>query len=163
MELLILIIGGLVLLFGSSLLFGAPYLPTLYPQIEQAFDMLALKSGQTVLEIGAGDGRVLAEAGRRGLKGIGYEVNPLLVIIAWIRLRKYRGEVRVVWANAVTADWPIADGAYVFGIAKIMPKLDKKFMQYSSAKQRIRVVSYGFPVQGRKAQKSNGALFLYQY
>jgi len=42
--------------------------------------MLNLKSGQTLIELGSGDGRVLKEAAAKGVRAIGYEINPVLVI-----------------------------------------------------------------------------------
>jgi ribosomal protein L11 methylase PrmA len=69
----------LVILFGFVVAFGAPYLPTLRPQITMALDMLDLKKGQTLLELGSGDGRVMMAAAERGWNVIGYELNPLLV------------------------------------------------------------------------------------
>ena len=48
--------------FAAVLLVGAPYLPTLRPQVLTGLDLLHLKKGQTMLELGCGDGRVLLEA-----------------------------------------------------------------------------------------------------
>ena len=52
-------VAGLVVVLGILLpvLFGPPYLPTLAPNLKTALDLLDLKSGQTVLDLGSGDGR----------------------------------------------------------------------------------------------------------
>src|SRR3982751_238116 len=89
----------IIVCFAGVLLFGAPYLPTLKPQIQTALKLADLKSGQTLLELGCGDGKVLIAAAQRGLHVVGYELNPLLFLVAWLRTRRYRKQVRVVWGN----------------------------------------------------------------
>ena len=86
MEWLLLLACAVVLTFGLTLFFGAPYLPTLRAQVPEALDLLQLKAGDTLIEIGSGDGRILAAAAGRGLLAVGYEINPILVIISRMRL-----------------------------------------------------------------------------
>ncbi len=160
MEWLFLVLSVLVLLFGSALFFGAPYLPTMKPQIEDALDLLNLKKGDVLLEIGSGDGRVLLAAAQRGLQGVGYEINPLLVWISRWRLRKYRGKVKIIWGDGLRAAWPPAQGMYVFGITKIMSRLHTKIVQYAHS---LTVVSFGFPLANKKPTRQKDALFLYKY
>jgi hypothetical protein len=72
----ILVAASVVLVcFGLVLIVGAPYLPTLTPQVEAALDMLDLKPGQTMLELGCGDGKVLIAAAKRGWHCVGYELK----------------------------------------------------------------------------------------
>jgi precorrin-6B methylase 2 len=74
----------IILAFQFVVLFlGAPYVPTLHKQREIALDLLKLKPGQTLIDLGCGDGAMLIEAAKRGIKVVGYEINPLLVFIAW--------------------------------------------------------------------------------
>jgi hypothetical protein len=150
---------GLVLLFGSVILFGAPYLPTFRRQTEKALDLLDLKPGQTMLELGCGDGRVLRAAAERGIKSIGYELNPLLVVVAKVVCWKYRKLAQVRWGNYWSAGWPNADGVYVFLLDKYMTKLDTRLEKIKP----IRLVSYAFKVPHKKIAKSNKGLFLYIY
>lgn len=161
MELLIGVLCVIVGLFAFVVLFGAPYVPTLQPQIKTALDLLALKPGQTLLEIGSGDGRVLKAAAERGLYAVGYELNPLLVFISRWRTRKYRGKVRVVWGNGLARAWPPADGIYVFGVSRIMPKLYTKIMQYPH--KPIGVTSFGFELPDAKMVRQKQGVFLYRF
>src|SRR5882672_507174 len=89
----------LLLCFSAVVLVGPPYLPTLNKQVETALDMLALSKGQTLLELGCGDGKVLIAAARRGLQVTGIELNPLLAVLCWLRTLRYRRQVTVVWGN----------------------------------------------------------------
>ena len=90
MILLFVIIFILVLAFGGVLLRGAPYVPTLDRQGKIALELLDLKPGQTLLELGSGDGKMLVLAARAGLNVVGIELNPLLVGVSWLRTRRYR-------------------------------------------------------------------------
>ncbi len=159
-----LILGGVVLLFGFVILFGAPYVPTLKPQTKQALDLLNLKKGQTLLELGCGDGRVMRAAAARGLTVVGYELNPILVIIAKAVTWKYRTTTTVIWGNFWRATWPPADGIFVFLLDKYMEKLDKKIAHKHKHDARpIRLVSFTFQIPGRKPAKKRGGLFRYDY
>lgn len=150
----------LVLLFGFVVFLGAPYLPTRRPQSEAALDLLDLKKGQLLLELGCGDGRVLRAAARRGLRSVGYELNPLLVLIAWLTTLKYRRLVSVRWGNYWTASWPNADGIYVFLLDKYMARLDSKIKQQG---RPVKLASFAFKVPGKKPARQKAGIFLYHY
>ena len=150
----------LVLSFGGVLLVGAPYMPTLDKAGDQALDLLALKPDQSLYELGCGDGRMLGLAAQRGLKAIGYELNPFLVIIARLRTWRYRRQVKVIWGNFWKADLNRADGVYVFLLDRFMPKLDAKL---TNQNRRLKLVSHAFKIPGKKPAKTTGAMFLYEY
>ncbi len=151
----------LVLLFGFVVLFGAPYLPTRRLEAETALDLLDLKPGQTLYELGCGDGRVLKRAAQRGLNAVGYELNPLLVLTARLNTWRYRKQVKVVWGNFWRADLSQADGIFVFLIDRFMEKLDKKIE--SEIKKPVKLVSFAFQIPNKKYSKAQNGLFLYVY
>lgn len=152
---------ALILTSGVVLLFGAPYIPTLKKQQATALDLLALKPGQVVYDLGCGDGRFLAAAARRGLRAVGYELNPFMALIAWISTRRYHRQVKVKWGNFWQADIGEADGIFVFLLDRFMPRLDKKIK--AEAKAGIKLVSYAFKIPGKKPAATKSALFLYIY
>ena len=158
---LVIIAAVVILLFGLVLLFGAPYLPTLRPQIDAAFKLLDLKNGEHLLELGCGDGRVLIAAAQRGYRVTGYELNPLLVALCRIRTWKYRKQVRVVWGNFCAKKLPSADGIFVFLLPKYMNKLDKKITQEFG--KPVKLVSYAFSIEDQKATQEDSGLYLYTY
>lgn len=157
-----LLIVGIVVCFGSVLLFGAPYLPTLSHQQSIALDLLALKKGQRLIELGSGDGRMLRAAAQRGIYVTGYELNPLLVVVSYVVTFKYRKQVCVRWGNFWQKNWPPTDGIYVFLLDKYMEKLDKKIIQQYNNKH-VKLVSYAFEVPKKRPTKIKDALYLYQY
>lgn len=160
---MLLIIGTLILAcFAVVLLYGAPYVPTLRQQQIDALALLQLQPGQTLLELGSGDGRMLRAAAKQGIHAIGYELNPILVIISYIVCFKYRSKVRVHWGNFWGSDWSGVDGIYVFLHTRFMRQLDKKIKQECSGK-KVKVVSYAFKIPGRPIAKTIDALYLYEY
>mmetsp|Transcript_113692 Transcript_113692/g.294440 ORF Transcript_113692/g.294440 Transcript_113692/m.294440 type:complete len:300 (-) Transcript_113692:85-984(-) len=109
---------------------GAPYLPMKRTAVDVLFDRVlptwAANSGRTVpglrlVDFGSGDGRVVAAAASRGMKAVGYELNPYLVLWSWLRTRGTlaaapapgSGELR--WANAWTAELRNVDVVTIYG------------------------------------------------
>lgn len=162
MLVLFIIILWLILLFGFVVFFGAPYLPTLSNQKQIALDLLALEPGQTLLELGSGDGRMLKAAAERGWKAIGYELNPLLVIFSIIYTWRYRKNVKIIWGNFWWTMWPRADGIYVFLLDKYMKKLDKKIIQ-NYPEKKVKLVSFAFKIPDKKIALENNGVYLYNY
>lgn len=160
MNLIILIGVITILLFGFVVFFGAPYLPTRKIQTDTALDLLDLKKGQTLLELGCGDGRVLRAAAQRGLNGVGYELNPLLVVVAWLNTLRYHRQVSIRWGNYWTAVWPPMDGIYVFLLDKYMARLDNKIKLQG---RPVKLASFAFKVPGQKPRQQKAGIFLYHY
>lgn len=152
---------GILALFGFVLIYGAPYLPTLRRQSEAALDLLDLKKGQTLYELGCGDGRVLKLAAQRGLKVVGYELNPLLVVVAQLNTLRYRRRVKIVWGNFWKADLKDADGIYVFLLDRFMEKLGDKLKKNVSS--GTKVASYAFEIPGETACRQKDGVYLYKY
>lgn len=158
MSVVILIICGIILLFAGVVFVGAPYLPTMKPQIAAAFTLLNLKKGQRLLELGCGDGRVLAEAAKRGYGAVGIELNLALVLIALWRTRRYRDRVKVIWGNYWLVSWPPSDAVFTFLINNYMPKLDVHMQKYGG-----KLVSIAFKIPDRQHVKELDSVYLYDY
>lgn len=151
----------IVLLFSFVILFGAPFLPTLKSKTEEALEILDLKPGQTLIDLGCGDGRMLIAAARKGINSVGYELNPLLFFISWLRTRVYRDKVKVVFGNYWLKQWPSADAMYVFLLASYMDKLNTRIVQ--QYKSGFKLVSFAYPIKSTKPSLKRGGFFLYIY
>ena len=149
-------------MFAVVVFFGAPYLPTLKPQVNAAFELAKLQPGMTLLELGCGDGRVLFAAAEQGARGVGYELNPLLVLYGKFRALRYRGRVTIHWANFWTVRLPEADVIYVFLLDKYMEKLDKKIIQ-SGFNRPVTLVSVAFQIPDKKPKRIKDGVFAYRY
>lgn len=161
MDFVFIIIIVVVLFFSFVILFGAPYLPTLKNRSIDALDLLNLQPGDTLLELGSGDGRVLRMAARNGIKGIGYELNPVLVLYSCLRNWRYRKLVTFKCRNYWNVTLPPCDGIYVFLLDAYMSRLDKKITD--EVKRPVRLVSFAFKIPGKKPARTKNALFLYKY
>jgi SAM-dependent methyltransferase len=166
-----MIVAGLILVvilcFGAVLLVGPPYLPTLTLQMNQALDMLDLKPGQTMIELGCGDGKVLIAAAQRGWKVVGIELNPLLVVVCKARTWRYRKLVTVYWGNYWNLDlWPRAEGIFGFVLPRYMRKLDETILAWqkgSRKNNKVKLASFAFAIPGKRVIKEEKGVFLYSY
>jgi SAM-dependent methyltransferase len=158
---LTLIIVVIMLCFGGVVFVGAPYLPTLAPQVQAALELADLQPGETLLELGCGDGKVLIAAAQAGLHVVGYELNPLLVLVAWLRTRRYGKNVRIIWGDMWHSDWPEAQAIFVFLLPKFMAKLDTKIAHYPH--KPVKLVSFAFAVPDKSPQQTKKGVFLYRY
>jgi SAM-dependent methyltransferase len=176
--------------FTLVVFFGAPYLPTLGKQVEVALDLLDLQPGETMLELGCGDGKVVLAAARRGWRVVGYELNPILVVIAWLRTRRYHRQVTIVWGNFFRRTLPPADGIFCFILPRFMPVIHQKILaaRAQSAAQNqdqdqgqnssqqhdrsksdrfkakpLKLASFAFAITELKPVKYDEGVFLYKY
>ena len=158
-----LVFGVILLIFGLTVFRGAPYVPTHRQQVEQALDLLDLKKGDTVVDLGSGDGVFLKAAAKRGLTAYGYEINPILCVIAWLRCWKYRKRVHILWRDFWFSAFPSGTkGVFVFTAGPFISKLEAKCLSESN-QQHFKMVSYGFQLQGKDSQKSRNGLHLYRF
>ncbi len=141
--------------------FGAPFLPTLKPQVKKAIDLINLKPGQTLLELGSGDGRILNEAAKRKIYCIGYELNPLLVIYSLWLTRKNRKYIKIRMRNYWNIKLPKCDGVFVFLLTPYMEKLNQKIENEKQGK--VKLVSFAFEIPDKKPSKVEDGLYLYKY
>ena len=57
-----------------------PYVPTPPAVVDRMLELAQVKAGETVIDLGSGDGRIMIEAAKKyGARGFGVEIDPLLV------------------------------------------------------------------------------------
>lgn len=151
---------GIGIFFG-----GAPWLPTRRPWVEQALDLAKVGKNDVVVDLGSGDGVVLGLACRRGAKqAIGYEINPLLVVLSRLQLRRYGKRVLVRDCDLFRTDLP-ADTTviYLFGVGRMMNRLADYLAEQRPGirTRRVKVISFGFEIPGLKLVDSQNGFNLY--
>lgn len=163
MQFLLYLFGAIVLVFGLVVLRGAPYVPTHRKQIRRAFtELYPLKADDVVVDLGSGDGVVLVEAEAHGAQGIGYELNPILVFVANLRLRR-TGSRSYIKDYLALQSVPFGTTVvYAFTTGHSIDAIHKKMLQWSKL-QELYFISYGFEVADKKAVKSVGPMRLYHY
>ncbi len=103
---------------------------------------------------------MLNAAAKRGIFAVGYELNPILVVISRFVTIRHRDKVKIIWGNYWTKNWEKADGIYAFLHTDYMRKLDKKL---AVLPRKTKLVSVIYEIPGRKAVKEKDGVFLYQY
>jgi len=137
---------------------GAPYVPTPPDVIRHALRLAQVQPGETVVDLGCGDGRVLRLAAQEfGAVGVGIEVNPLWVW--WARWRCRGLPVTVQWGRLEQADLSGADVVYLFLAPAVWPRLTSRL---AGLRPAVRLVSYGFALPNRVAQVEAGNCYLYR-
>lgn len=115
-----------------------------------------------MLELGSGDGRVMLAAARRGIKVVGIELNPLLVLVSRLRTWRHRKQVRVIWGSYFGVAWPPADGIFTFMVQRQMQRLDTGIEQWRGGKP-VRLASVAFYIPGKTPRIKRRGVFLYEY
>lgn len=161
-QILIAVLAVVAVCFAFVLINGAPYLPTMRRQIAAALILAKLKPNNTIIELGCGDGRVLVAAAKLGYKVVGYELNPLLFIICWLRTWQWRRKkmVKVIFGDFWRYDWPKAEAVYVFLLPRLMGRLENKVKkQYPKG---VKVISFAFKFPNLKPNNQKDGVFLYK-
>jgi len=152
-----------VALFGLVVLRGAPYVPTKRRLLDKAFtDLYQLSDKDTLIDIGSGDGVVLRAAARRGAKAVGYDINPILVLISRLSSRSSLISVRLMdfWYAELPLETTII---YTFGEARDIKRMYEKAELTAIAHNKvIYFMSFGFNVPGKKPFKYDGSFYLYK-
>ena len=160
-----IVVGAIVVfLFFLTVLRGAPYVPTHRRKVEVALDLLKLQANDLMIDLGSGDGNVLKAAAKRGYQALGYEINPLLCMITWLRCLPQRSLVTVRWRDFWLSEVPpTAKGMFVFLVGPYMAQLGRKLEAVMSQRKRpLRVVSYGYAIPGFTPKDFKNGLYLYE-
>jgi hypothetical protein len=163
--LLLAVVAIFVLAFGAVVFIGAPYVPTLKKDIDKAFDDLyPVDSGDVVVDIGSGDGKVLRAAASRGARTLGYEINPFLAGISMLlSIGKPRISTRLdnIWVVQFPADTTLV---YVFTTTRDAKRISQKIQnEVERIGTDLHVMSYGATLPGGTHQRTAGAHHLYLY
>lgn len=139
-------------IFAFSMLFssikGAPYVPTRKKEILNFLNEVVFKKGKLFLELGCGDGRVVRTAVKEfGVKGLGVDVNPVLIL--WARIlskltKTPHTEFKV--ENILKTDFSKADYIYLFLMPELIVKIEEKLKK--ETKKNAILISHGFRIIG---------------
>lgn len=157
----LLIIAVVLIGFAVGGLAGAPWVPMRQVDVNKILDDCRLSKGETLIELGCGDGRLLKAAAKRDIKAIGYEINPVMWFIAWATNIRYYPKVRVRLGNFWWSSWKQADAVVTFLVPRSMNRLEQKAGQ--ELKKGSKLLSYVFVLPGKKAAKKHGRWYIYDY
>lgn len=165
MTVLLIVLGVFVLLFCAVALRGAPYVPTHASSLRVLFDELVpLTKDDLLVDIGSGDGIVLRAAARRGARALGYELNPVLVVISRLLAVKYGGRIKTQLSDFWGASFPAETTVvYTFGESRDIEKMYQKVVwEAARLNKRVRFVSYGFELKNVQPVAHKHAMNVYE-
>ncbi|MGB9623041.1 MAG: SAM-dependent methyltransferase [Candidatus Bathyarchaeia archaeon] len=163
-QLLILAFGLIIAWFFYPLLFGAVWQPASKAIIEKMLMMAEVSPSDVLYDLGSGDGRIVITASKGfGATAVGIEIDPLLVYISRMRIRKegLEGKARIVCGNLFKNSIRGATVVTVFLRQGANNMLREKLK--SELEKGSKVVSYVHRFEGWEPIKSDeeSKIFLY--
>jgi len=169
--------GQTLVAFGQSPDLGdfrnnlAPYVNSPEHAIDRMLQLAALKDGDTLYDLGCGDGRILiAAASRYKIKGVGIEISEHLAKTAAEKVKKagLQNQVKIIHADFMKTDLSDANVVTLYLATTANDMLRPNLERY--LKPSTRVVSYDYPIPGWKAietsategRSSQHIIYLYQ-
>lgn len=132
----------------------APYISTPMPAIDQMLDLAKLKPGETLYDLGCGDGRILVEAaGHYHAKAVGVEISRRLAKQATenVKSRNLQNQVQVIHGDMMQVDLTPASVVTLYLSTTANETLRPNLERY--LRPNTRVVSYDFPIPGWHAMQ----------
>lgn len=154
----------LVFFLVVSFFTGAPFVPTPTRVINDVFLLANLKKDMIFIDLGAGDGRVLIAAAKKGVIAKGWEINPLLVLWAKLKilLAGLPNQAHIYWNDYRRVNLSEADSIFLYGISGHMAEIEEKLK--NELKIGTTVISYVFPLPTIRFQKKTlSKLYYYRF
>lgn len=124
---------------------NAPFITTPDAVVDRMLEIAGAGPGDLVVDLGSGDGRIVIEAARKfGARGLGIELNPLLVEKSRENARQAGVEARAsfVEGDVLTADLSKASVVTVYLLPSLIGRLQPRFLD--ELRPGTRVVSHAF-------------------
>ena len=153
---------AIIVLLVYALVRGAPYAPLGKQKIETMLSLLNVKAGEKAVDLGSGDGRLVIEMAKKGANAYGYEINPLLVLIAKWKIKKLRLQnyAHIYWSDFWGKNLSSFDIVTVYLAPHSMKAVEKKLRGELKPKARVAVNYFPFPAWHPK--KTADKIYLYQ-
>jgi SAM-dependent methyltransferase len=153
LQLGLLILGGIFLLLSGlwllvPALYGIPWVPTRQARICKALQLAKLQPGETLYDLGAGDGRVLVMAAREfDAQAVGIEIGPVQCMLGWLRiwLSGNRPKARIRCGNFYKATVEDADVVFVYLTSSQTSRLREKLEKELRPGARVVSIAVDFP------------------
>jgi len=132
----------------------SPYVSSPTRVVDRMLEMASIKPGETVYDLGCGDGRILITAVERyKAKAVGVEISPKLVAKATTAIERagVSGQARVMQGDLLEVDLTGADVVTLYLATQLNERLRPRLEKY--LKPGARVVSHDYAVPGWKPTK----------
>jgi len=132
----------------------APYIPSPQIVVDRMLELARVKPGETVYDLGSGDGRILITAAQKyRAKAVGIELSPELCKSTTAKIEKLglQDLVKVRHDNMLRVDLSPADVVTIYLLTSSNLRLRPNLEKY--LKPGARVVSNDFEVRGWKPRE----------
>jgi predicted RNA methylase len=132
-----------------------PAIPTPQIVVERMLEAGRVKPGDTVYDLGSGDGRIVITAAQKyGAKAVGVELRPDLCDKARDRIKELglEDKVSIVQGSALRVDLSAADVVTMYFLTSSNERLRPNLEHW--LKPGSRVVSNQFPIKGWKVSET---------
>jgi len=154
---------GLMLVSSAPIAYGqryrpelrnrlAPYVTSPQRAVDKMLEMAGLKPGETLYDLGCGDGRILIAAAQKyHVKAVGVEISDRLAHTAEdnVKALGLEDRVKVLHGDFMQVDLSPADVVTLYLMTTANESLRPNLEKY--LKKDARVVSYDYPIPGWKA------------
>lgn len=179
LYLLLFLIFLIIIIFSFPKFSPIPYFPTSKKDLPLIIKALGLKNNHVVIDLGAGDGRVIFavanEAFQKRLTAFFFaiEINPLLIFIMNLRrlLHPNRKNIKIIWGNIfkidkikeLTVNSSLKTNSIFFNVASVtfylylspwfLETIVKKIKKSQLKVKNFSLVSYFYPIKSLKKQE----------
>jgi spermidine synthase len=176
LELLVIIFLGFVLaalvlyagyqvLFMVTMLHGPVFVVSADDKLETMLKLPKLTKKSRVIDLGAGDGKVLIELVKKYdvRQAVGVEINPLLVWRSRKNIKRagLTNKIEIKRQSFWKIDFSQYDVVFLYGTTYIMQKLEEKLKK--EMKSGAQFVSNYFKLPNLKPSKSKNKVYLYRF
>ncbi len=129
----------------------APYVASPAKVVDVMLELANIRPGETVYDLGCGDGRILIEAAQKyQAKAVGIEISPKIADEARTKVKKagLAQKVQVIQGDLLQADLTGADVVTIYLATSLNEELRPRMEKF--LKPGARVVSHDYAVPGWK-------------
>jgi tRNA G37 N-methylase Trm5 len=130
-----------------------PFVPTPQEVVDKMIELAGVKKGDTVYDLGSGDGRIVITAAKKGARAVGFEIDPDLVKESRENIKKsgVQQSAEIRQQDILTVDVAPASVVTMYLLPDVNLKLKPTLL--SQLKPGSRVVSHAFDMGDWKPDK----------
>jgi SAM-dependent methyltransferase len=131
-----------------------PFVPTPQEVVDNMIELGGVKKGDTVYDLGSGDGRIVIAAAKKGARAVGFEIDPDLIKESRENIKKAGVDnlAEIRQQDILTVDLSPANVVTMYLLPDVNLKLRPKVL--SQMKPGSRVVSHAFDMGDWKPDKT---------
>jgi phospholipid N-methyltransferase len=130
-----------------------PFVPSPENVVDKMIELAGVKKGDTVYDLGSGDGRIVIAAAKRGARAVGFEIDPDLVAESRANIQKagVQDLAEIRNQDILTVDLSAASVVTMYLLPDVNLKLRPNLL--SQLQPGSRVVSHSFDMGDWKPDK----------